>query len=581
MILNELFIYSSHSGAILKKYPFNRFGLNVILGEKSIFNEETNGVGKSTMVDCIEFLLGRTISQSYEQNPELISRSIFLILEIESNGTIMYLGRHLNIPKKGFIHVSEEISFEISEWESYSLKDYRDKISNLLSLNQNETSFSALREYIVRNEKSGFNDITLAGRKAIVNYSLLAFLFGLPHRFEYEIQNIKASIDSLRQQIKLIESIGIQVDKLKIKEEELETEVSQIKAALDSLEISDRVQINTDRYSKLKTELQVTQSKIFELEHVIKQYQKNINNLTEKTKDIKQLKDLEPFFEQLVGYFPFKVKQNYEEIETFYNFMVDNRGKYFNDKISVMQSEIVELKENRQKIEDKLRNVSQLLKNKKFVEDVASIIKELEDKQLELAQIKVRLAEYNNKNGINDKINKLEAEKLRLTSIKNDEFNTYNEHVEYLQNIFNSMCLKTYNQIGVLNFEFENSSKSTATTGRIKIRCTIPDEKSHGRLYMKINMFDLTWLLYRIENHLPINFLFHDGSYSKPDVAVKPKLLSYIDSELKTRERGQYFVTVNIDELEASDIEVLEDNNCVIAKLNRSNDGNRFFGFKF
>ncbi|MEI2285205.1 DUF2326 domain-containing protein [Paenibacillus polysaccharolyticus] len=581
MILNELIIYSSDSGRILKKYPFNRFGLNVILGEKSIFNEETNGVGKSTMIDCIEFLLGRTISQSYEQNSELISRSIFLILKIESKGTVIYLGRHINIPKKGFILVSEEISFELKEWQTYSVKDYKEKIGELLSLNHNETSFSALREYIVRNEKSGFNDITLAGRKAIVNYSLLAFLFGLPHRFEFEVQNIKTSIDSLKQQIKLIESIGIQVDKLRIKEEELETEVSQIKSALDSLEISDRVQINTNRYSELKTKLQLTQSKIFELEHVVKQYQKNINNLTEKTRDIKKLKDIEPFFEQLVGYFPFKVKRNYEEIETFYDFMVDNRGKYFNDKISNIHSEITELKESRQKIEDDLRNVSQILKNKKFIEDVASVIKELEDKQLELAQIKVRLAEYNNKNGINDKINKLEAEKLRLTSIKNDEFNTYIEHIEYLQKIFNSMCLETYNQIGVLNFEFENSSKSTASTGRIKIRCTIPDEKSHGRLYMKINMFDLTWLLYRVEKYLPINFLFHDGSYSKPDVAVKPKLLSYIDSRLKTNERGQYFVTINIDELEASDIEILEDNKCVIAKLSRSSDENRFFGFKF
>lgn len=581
MILNELIIYSCQSETILKRYPFNHCGLNLILGEKSLFNDETNGVGKSTMVECIEFLLGKTISQSYELNPIIIHHSIFLVLKVEINGEIMYLGRHINIPKKGFIFRTDEISFDLQEWESLNINDYKAKISEIFLSKDSDISFASLREYIVRNEKSGFNDIVLTGRKAITNYSLLAFLFGLPNDFEVEINQIKTEIDALRQQIKLIENIGIEVDKLKIREEELATEVVQIKAALESFDMSDRVQINTEKYAKIKTDLQAVQSKIFELEHVIKQYQKNIDNLSEKTKDIKQLKDVEPFFEQLIGYFPFTVKQNYEEIEAFYNFMVDNRGRYFQDKISVLQSRIMSLKDDKKKLENDLKIVSQLLKNKAFVDDVAAVIKELEAKQLELAQIKLRISEYNKKNSINDEINNLEAEKLRLTSLKNDEFNTYKEQIVHLQSIFNDMATKTYDQIGVLNFEFENSSKSTASTGRIKIRCTFPDEKSHGRLYMKINMFDLTWLLFRVEKRMPINFLIHDGSYSKPDVVVKPKLLNYIDSSLKNQGRGQYFVTINIDELDVNDIKTLGDNNCVVAKLNRSKDENRFFGFKF
>ena len=47
---------------------------------------------------------------------------------------------------------------------------------------------------------------------------------------------------------------------------------------------------------------------------------------------------MEEFYEELVGFFPTEVKENYQEVKEFYDFMVESRGKYFNNKIENLQS---------------------------------------------------------------------------------------------------------------------------------------------------------------------------------------------------------------------------------------------------
>ncbi|NTU20329.1 DUF2326 domain-containing protein [Brevibacillus sp. HB1.2] len=582
MILKKLYIYSLKQEKILKQYDFNEYGVNIILGEKRSKEDETNGVGKTTMVDCIEMLLGKTMNKIYEQNETLIVENVMLILQIEASKNTAYFARLFNMPKKGFSLTNSILSFDLADWKTHTLTEYKQIIHDLVFKDEYcDFSFSALREYIIRDEKKGFNDITLIGRNATNNYAYLAYLFGLPHNSESEINNIKKEIDEYKQQIKLIENIGVQINNLKIKEEELKSEINSIKASINTFDMSGQYNKQTIKYSDIKTKLNNIQKQIFEAEHICKQYKKNIENLTIKTKDIKELKDVKPFYQQLLGYFPDNISKNYKEVEEFYEFMVENRGKYFNDKIEKLQLQIIDLTHEKATLENELKYASELIVNNDFVEDITSTMRELESKQLELAEVKVRISEYNRKNSINEKINMLEAEKLRVTAIRNDEFASFEEQRDYLNIVFNQLTAETYNQAGVLNFEYENSARSNMPTGRIKINCSIPDENSHGRLYMKINMFDLTWFLYRVEQRRAINFLIHDGSYSKPDVVVKPKLLEYVNFLLSDFKFGQYFVTINIDELLDEDIKKLTDSNLIVAKLDRSKDENRFLGIRF
>ena len=99
---------------------------------------------------------------------------------------------------------------------------------------------------------------------------------------------------------------------------------------------------------------------------------------------------------------------------------------------------------------------------------------------------------------------------------------------------------------------------------------------------MKVNMFDLTWFIQRIKDRNKINFLIHDGSYVKAtDKSAKFKLLKYVDDKLNEFSLGQYFVTLNVDEIEDNDLEFLKEDNKIIAFLSKDRDEDRFMGIKY
>ncbi|MGR5868383.1 hypothetical protein ACT7C5_13065 [Bacillus pacificus] len=79
---------------------------------------------------------------------------------------------------------------------------------------------------------------------------------------------------------------------------------------------------NIKKYRKEYSDLQ---NDIYELEFVKKQYEKNIENLVGKVEQIKKFNDIEQFFEQLIEYFPDKISKSKDEVQDFYEYMVENR----------------------------------------------------------------------------------------------------------------------------------------------------------------------------------------------------------------------------------------------------------------
>ena len=80
MILKELYVISLKEKEIIRKYVFNTSGLNVILG---VAKKDSNGVGKTAMVDAIRMLLGAKMPEDFQHKEELAQRDILLVLKIE------------------------------------------------------------------------------------------------------------------------------------------------------------------------------------------------------------------------------------------------------------------------------------------------------------------------------------------------------------------------------------------------------------------------------------------------------------------------------------------------------------------
>jgi uncharacterized protein YydD (DUF2326 family) len=583
MIIKRLIIYSYQLEDILKEYRFNDYGLNLILGEKKGKGQETNGVGKTTMIESIDYLLGGSCPDDFIGKQALTEKDILLVLEILSGSQNIYLARLINQPQKGYILPDKTVIFDLKHWIDKEDDDYKKYINDIvLDLSKDAPSFSALREYIIRDEKAGFINIGLPDRNAMYEASYLAYLFGLPHDFEKEISKYKKQHRELNQKLSIINSLRDEISELKLREKKLNKEIQELDTVIQKVNLSKQLSKDAENYQVSKTEYNQLQNTLFELQHIKKQYQSNIQDLQAKLNEIRLINDIKPFYEQLIGYFPEKVEKNQEDIEHFYSFMVESRGKYFSHKISEIDYQI---EKKRKRIDELNRAIQRQAKSFRNTDIIADITKINEDKNIkfqELAQIRVKISIYQEKTNITAEINRIKQEILRQIDMKLDIFKSCENMIFENKEMFNKLVTKAYDETGVFEIELVNDTALNATTGRVKINCTIDDEKSHGRLHMKINMFDLTWLLNGLNYRENLTFLIHDGSYSKPNGDAKFKLLKYIDQELKLREKGQYFATINVNELDDSEISELNDGKCIVARLIRTEDNKeRFFGFRY
>ncbi|THE13182.1 DUF2326 domain-containing protein [Bacillus timonensis] len=583
MILKRLLIYSYQSKEILKEYIFNQCGLNVILGEKKEDGKETNGVGKTTMVEAMNFLLGGSCPDDFIGKPTLTEKDIFLVLEVFSDNQNIYLGRLINQPEKGYYLNAAAFSYDLSDWIDKEDSDFKKYINNvLLGLTPDEPTFSALREYIIRDEKEGFTNIGLPNRNAMNEAMYLAFLFNLPYDFEKEIVKYKKQQKEFNQKLSIIKSLKSEISDLKLREKKLTKEIKELDDIIEQIKITKKFEKDAEEYQVYKSQYNELQNLLFELKHVKKQYQNNINDLEAKLEEIKRINDIQPFYEQLIGFFPDKVKKNQDDIFQFYNFMVDSRGRYFNHKINEIDYEIKQKQKKLEELSIKLQNYTQSFKNTDLITDITKVTNDKSLKYEELAQIRVKINMYQEKTDVTADINRVKQEILKQIDIKLDIFKTYENSVKEFKELFNSLVLEVYDENGILDIELNNNTGINDTTGRIKINCRIDDEKSHGRLHMKINMFDLTWFIDGLNKRDNITFLIHDGSFSKPDRFAKYRLIKYVDKLLKEISKGQYFITINVDELEEAAITELYENKSVIAKLMRTEDNKeRFFGFRY
>ncbi|PFE50768.1 hypothetical protein CN317_00925 [Bacillus cereus] len=589
MILKELSIYSYKEEKILNKYLFNDVGVNIILGEKKDEEDEANGVGKTTMIECISFLLGEEIHTYYKNNKILLSKNILITLKVNSNGIDFFLARYINSPNKGYILYDKTITYDLSYWKTYEDKEYKIKIQDeVLGKEINGISFASIREYVIRDEQNGFIKDTLgiADRNATTENKILAFLCNLPYNSETEIKSITKKITNLKDEKKILSTtIGKTISELKSEKAKYLSQIKKLEKDINSININKQYNLKATDYNKNKNELNKIQNKIFKLIHIKNQYQQNIENLKKKVEDIKALNDIKPFYEQLLGWFPNEISHNYEKVKNFYDFMVENRGNYFEGKIKNIDEELNDLNQLKVNLENSLKNDYKILKNSSLIEDINAMIADRENLNTKIAEINIQLGSHDRLKSITNEINILKSDRLLLTQKKTDEFNSFKEHILRLEELFQTLSELTYDTAGVFNIEFENNvnDRKNSITGRVIIECSLPDDRSHGINYMKLNMFDLTWFLSSLEKEGShnINFLIHDGSYSKPNPSVKAKILKYIDNKIKEFGKGQYFVTLNKDELLKKDLDFFQKNGIIVAKLERTEDNTkRFFGFK-
>ena len=253
MILKELYIVSLKNKEVIKKYSFNEFGVNVILG---VAKKDSNGVGKTAMIDSLRMVLGEKLPVDFKNKEELIKRDIMLVLKIQTEKKIEYLARQIIDEENGY--VSDYLSMDIKGWDSYEIDDYRKYVQALVfeKLNGEDIpSLQAIREYLMRDEKIGFGDISLTRRNAVQNSRCLNFLSLIPVNYEVEINKLKKEQVELENEIKIIKTIAKDITRLKAEKIKLESEIVKIEKMLDSIDVCEKIDYDEEKYISAKKRL--------------------------------------------------------------------------------------------------------------------------------------------------------------------------------------------------------------------------------------------------------------------------------------------------------------------------------------
>ena len=154
--------------------------------------------------------------------------------------------------------MADKFVMDIKAWKIFDLDIYRKKVQSYIFSNLNEEgvpSFQEIREYLIRDEKQGFNDITLPRRKSIQSSRCLNFLSLLPINFEAHINKLKNEQAALQSEINVIKTIAKDIKRLKNDKIKLESEIDRMKNMLDSINVNDKIDYDEEKYILAKKKL--------------------------------------------------------------------------------------------------------------------------------------------------------------------------------------------------------------------------------------------------------------------------------------------------------------------------------------
>lgn len=605
MIFDNIAIIDLVKKERLAYYKFNKVGINVILGEKNTNDDDTNGVGKTALCLAVRYCISEKLPAAFVGKSEFVKHNAHVILNVIINGKQHRIRRCLY--DDSVVNLTDDNSvddFSSVGWNIYTKADFATYIQNIMyknispSLGETIPSFASVCELLMRDEKQGYaTDIYLPNRQKLRTSKCLAFLSSMQCNFEEQLSLIKAKIKELNKEKEIIETIGKDIKNIREKHKETLNEINVLKEMLSNASVERKIEYDQKKYIELKQQINNIQRQINQLEFSKNQHEKNISNLEDNLKKAKEFVQLEIFYNQILNYFPEQLICNYEQMCSFYQSMLDDRGKYFTNQINKIKKKLNVLYNQNENYLKELSDITLLMKGSELVSDLQTISNQINEKHQVLAEYEFKIKSYSERDAIFKQIenekNRFKKEKERLKEAFELNYSVINNIQSYFGKFINVSCLTPGAINGELQYSFEDSEKANVPTGRINIKCNLSDQDSYGRGNLKIILFDLSLLLNRIDTNIGLNFLFHDGPYVQiTNPKIKFNILCYINDLLHKKGKGQYFVTMNVEELQTNIknedgdsiniIEYFKNNESTVATLLRTEDSEqRCMGFRY
>lgn len=533
-------------------------GFNVVLAERtedSSTRDSTNGLGKSTLIEIIHFLLG---SKKFDKLPVRHLKDWVFNMTLDVGPAKVTVYRAISYPNNIRIK-SDNVDFLNKHGKRTldgDLSLSRDKWSKLLGhyqfgldINRERNftpSYRSLISYFVRRNSSrgGFLSPFRQSRQQsdydmqISNSFLLDLSWEYPSKL-HVLNESKKALSQIKKEAEsgILSTIFGTLGELESAKVQLESQAKEQQESLEAFKPLPQYHEIENRANELTRSIHELRNSKKEKLLLINLYEKN---LTEE-------RDIDPelvteMYEEAKVKLPELVKKKLYEVQNFQRTLISNRRDFLSSELSRLRLEIDGIEEESKNLELERSELLSVMKTHKALDEYSELVKMKERTTATLEEVKRRITDMRRFEGGK---RQLELDLQMLINNASIDLESRERQRELAISYFNQNSKYLYEKSGTLSIQFEKSG--------LDLKVDIPKDGSTGIDNMKIFCYDLMFSqLWSRKPHTP-GFLIHDSVlYDGVDPRQKAKALELAHDE-STRSNFQYIVTLNKDAVPYSD----------------------------
>ncbi len=531
-------------------------GLNVVLAERmeaSTQKDTRNGLGKTTLIEIIDFCLGSS-GKSLRIEPleewafsidiTIAGNRIRVTRSIEANTRIVIEG-----PTEGWIE-QPEVDEETGE-RILSLNKWKIVLGRVLFnlpdadvKHKYKPSFRSMISYFIRTGQDAYsNPFRFHRSQNPWNQQLtIGFLLGLnwEHASQWQVlkDQVKA-IEALDNAIKIGAIAGTEgtVGELETERVQLEGQIERDRKALANFKVN-------PQYEEIQEEADRVSATIHELTN---------QNVTERRRLARYMESiaaeeppsegaLEELYEETGLVFPDAVNRTLDQARTFHQKIVENRKTFLETEVERLDLQIQGRNENISDLSSERAISLEILLSEHALQEMTQLQEKHIETKEKLERIKTRIFELKEKT---TRKREIKTENTDLTKVAEQDHEERRTIWSKAINLFDENSQALYKRPGHLVID--------VTDKGYKYSVEIERSSSQGIGKMKIFCFDQMLLQLAATHENQINFLIHDSIlYDGVDSrqrALALECAAQITQELD----AQYICTLNSDDVPRDD----------------------------
>ncbi|MFD0688454.1 ABC-three component system protein [Actinomadura fibrosa] len=529
-----------------------RPGLNLVVADttpSSATTDSRNGVGKSSLVELLHFLLGSRPSKHLATRRVLKDITFGLVVDWPNTTD------GLSVRRKGANPTSVIIDPDISAKSGnrldigpghITLAEWNSLIeSGLFNLSGQHPGISGralLSYYMRRIASNGFNEaIRVHSRQAEVEATTnLAYLLGLDWQLASKYKDIAAR-EATRKQLR--QAVNDPVwGRIVGNTAELRGQITIAEARVARLE----EQISSFRvvpeYEALKSRADQLTAQIRQLSNQDVIDRRNLEDLEAAVRETSdtEVRYLEPVYRELGVILNEHVRQRFEDVQNFHESIVRNRRRYLGEEIASIQNRLAERRQERERLGAEQSRILQELNEGGALEALTTLQRAYAQEQASLEALRNRLTAAQ---ALEASARQIASMRLEVEEQMATDLEERAGRIREATLLFDQFAKKLYGE--------ERSGYLAIEAGRnsVKITPRIDSDESRGIGNMVIFCFDLTVATIAHRHGRGPNFLVHDSHLFDGVDDRQLKAALELAAEVAEAEEIQYVATLNSDDL--------------------------------